>query len=349
MQTTVISMSSPTDGWAFGSKGNSGDTPVIALHYTAGQWVRVKTSVEGRINALKMLSASDGWLVGSNVYHYDGHSWREATVPRQDAYDQYSQIAVVSPFAIWITVDQGGKPAILHYDGSSWTAQALPTPTALHLGYYELSGLAMASPDEGWAIGTTFYSPTNYKDPAMNESRPLGVLLHYTSGVWKIEQTYPTCELKTVSMSSATDGWIGGDYWTDFKQEAGGGSSALSRPFLWRLTDGVWHDAPLPGSQGGGSPTGMVWNIQMLSATEGWMMGGISFSTSNDRSPTTPMEYMPMYRLQNGQWVEAPTPAIFPSPYNAAVFAFISPVEFWAIGGWGISHYLNGVWKNVVA
>lgn len=347
LQATVISMASRTDGWAFASKSNDGGKPVIALHYAGGKWTRVQTVVKGRINALKMLSATDGWLVGSNVYHYDGHSWREVTAPRQSAYDTYGQIAAVSSSAIWITVDQGSKPAILHYDGKTWTMQALPTPDSLHLGYYSLAGIAMASADEGWAIGSSDYSPTN--DPTMNDMRPLGALLHYTGGVWKLEKTYPTYELKTISMASATDGWIGGDYWTDFKQYADGSSSALSRPFLWRLTDGVWQNAPLPGSRDGSSLVGNVWSIQMRSATEGWMLGGFDSATPNNGLPTTPLEYLPLYHFQNGQWVEVPTPTSFPSPYNADQFAFISPDEFWAIGGWGISHYYKGEWKNVVA
>jgi len=351
LQATVISMSSRTDGWAFGSKSNNGDTPVIALHYTAGKWTRVQTVVKGRINALKMLSTSDGWLVGSNVYHYDGHSWRAVTISQQVAYDEYEQIAAVSPSAIWIT-GRVDKPFILHYDGSAWARQDLPSLQALHLGNYSLAGISMTSADDGWAIGTNYFSPTNYKDPAVNDMRPLGVLLHYTGGVWKIVKTYPAYELQTISMASATDGWIGGNYWTDFKHNADGSSSAVNKPVLWRLTDGVWKDAPLPNTQGDGSLLGMVWSIQMLSPTKGWMRAGI-FRAADANGPSglpqQPNEFIPMYQLRDGQWVEAPMPTSFPSPYNADVFAFVSSDEFWAMGGWGLSHYIHGEWKNVVA
>lgn len=349
MQAAVISMSSPNDGWAFGSKSMNGDTPVIALHYSAGKWTRVQTVVKGRINALKMLSANDGWLVGSNVYHYDGHSWRAVTVPRQGAYDEYEQIAAVSPSAIWIT-GRSDKPFMLHYDGKTWVGQELPMPQALHLEYYEFSGISMTSADEGWAIGKTWYSPTN--NAAANNLTPLGVLLHYTGGVWKVEKTYLNYELNTISMASATDGWIGGDHWTDFKYNADGSSSALDRPFLSRLTDGVWKDAPLPNTQGSGSLEGIVWSIQTLSPTEGWMQAGIFHaSEANGPSglPQQPSAFIPMYQLHNSQWVEAPMPATFPSPYNADAFAFVSSDEFWAMGGWGISHYYQGTWKDVVA
>ena len=338
MQATVISMSSRTDGWAFGSKSNNGDTPVIALHYSAGKWTRVQTIVKGRINALKMLSASDGWLVGSNVYHYDGHSWRAVTVPQQGAYDEYEQIAAVSPSAIWIT-GSSDMPFMLHYDGSAWVGQTLPMPQALHLGYYEFSGISMSSADEGWAIGNTFYSPTN--NAANNDMTSLGVLLHYTGGAWTVEKTYPTYELATISMASATDGWIGGDYEIDVKHNADGSSSAISRPFLWRFNNGSWRDAPIPG---GYKPplAGQVSYIQMLSPTVGWMIAGISAGASLGSNTN------PLFHMQNGQWVQFPGYTV-PGPPDYYATAFLSSDEFWGFGRYGFSHYYKGEWKNVVA
>ena len=337
LQATVISMSSRTDGWAFGSKSNLGDTPVIALHYTGGKWTRVQTVVKGRINALKMLSASDGWLVGSNVYHYDGHAWRVVTVPQQGAYDEYEQIAAVSPSAIWIT-GQSDIPFVLHYDGKTWVGQDLPASQALHLGNYELSGIAMASADEGWVVGNTFYSPTN--NAANNDFKPLGVLLHYVNGAWKVENTYPTYELATISMASANDDWIGGDYETDVKHNADGSSSALDRPFLWRLNNGSWRDAPIPG---GYKPplVGRVSYIQMLSPTVGWMIASISAGTSLGSTTN------PLFHMQNGQWVQFPGYTV-PGPPDYYATAFLSSDEFWGFGRYGISHYSNGQWKLVV-
>lgn len=337
LQATIISMSSRTDGWAFGSKSNNGDTPVIALHYTAGKWTRVQTDVKGRINALKMLSANDGWLVGSNVYHYDGHSWRAVPVPKQGAYDEYEQIAAVSPSAIWIT-GQSDKPFVLYYDGSAWVGQGLPTSQALHLGNYELSGISMSSANEGWAIGNTFYSPTN--NAANNDFKPLGVLLHYVNGAWKVENTYQTYELATISMASPSDGWIGGDYQTDFKYNADGSSTSLSRPFLWRFNSGSWRDASVPG---GYKPplVGQVSYIQMLSPTVGWMIAGISAGTSLGSNTN------PLFHMQNGQWVQFPGYTV-PGPPDYYATAFLSSDEFWGFGRYGISHYYQGVWKNVV-
>lgn len=82
LMTSVIAMSSPSDGWAFASKETESNSPVIALHYTGGKWTRVQTDVQGRVEALTMRNANDGWLVGTNIYRYDGRSWKEVVVPR---------------------------------------------------------------------------------------------------------------------------------------------------------------------------------------------------------------------------------------------------------------------------
>ena len=38
-----------------------------------------------------------------------------------------------------------------------------------------------------------------------------GAILHYQNGAWQVAKTLPKYELRTISMASATDGWIGGD------------------------------------------------------------------------------------------------------------------------------------------
>lgn len=342
LEAMAIAMSSPTDGWAFGSKSNGGDTPVIALHYTAGRWLRVQTAVQGQFNDLKMLSPTDGWLVGDRIYHFDGRSWQAVTVPRQDTYDVYEQIAAISPSAIWITVDQGSKPAILHYDGKSWTKQDLPTPAPLHLQDYKLSGIAMVSETEGWTVGTTYYVPPN--DPTSSNMTAIGVVLHYSGGAWTVARTCQQCELATVSAASAASVWIGGDYLVLRRPP----NPASLKPLLWQLNSGVWQDAPIPNPKGYSALAGSIGTIQMLSATEGWMSASIAPASPDNRPSNLPPEYIPLYRLQNGQWAEVSFSSI-PVPYNGYVFAFVSPDEFWAMGPNGISHYYKGEWKNIVA
>jgi hypothetical protein len=71
----------------------------------------------------------------------------------------------------------------------------------------------------------------------------------------------------------------------------------------------------------------------MLSETQGWLI-------------TASIPPNDVYHLENGQWVKIPG-ATMPNPFNASGFAFVSPNEFWAIGLYGLSHYVNGDWQNV--
>jgi len=337
-RTAVIDMSSATDGWAFTSKALNGDGPVVALHYAAGKWTRVQTEVQGRIHALKMLSPTDGWLLSTaRIYHYDGHSWQAVTVPgpgwRLDT--DYGAIAAPSPSSIWISTDgktsadgPNGQPGMLHYDGNTWTRQALPIPDLLWNNSYTVLKISMASVDEGWAIAS-----------ATVEWMPLGVLLHYTHGVWKVDSTYRGVDFYTVSLASASDGWIGGSYVMTTLRD--NGSAETFSPLLWRLSNGHWRSQPIPG---GYKPPldGQVWSIRMLSPTTGWMIAEIR--PAHETNTNT----RPLFWLRNGQWVQVPDATIPDdlSEYFAA--AFVSANEFWAVGRFGISHYSNGQWKLVV-
>jgi hypothetical protein len=337
-RTAVIDMSSATDGWAFTSKSSNGDAPVVALHYSAGKWTRVQTVVQGEIDTLKMLSPTDGWLLGgTRIYHYDGHSWQIVAVPgpgwRLDM--RYDALTTLAPSSIWIStdgtdVDPG--PSMLHYDGNTWTRQALPMPEWLQQSSYQVQGISMASNDEGWAIASSVEGGS--------DGEPLGVLLHYTHGAWTIASTYIGVNLTSISLASATDGWIGGAYVTT-RPMGNGGYAETFRPLLLRLSNGHWRIQTIPG---GYQPplSGQVWSIQMLSPTAGWMMADIR--PAHETNTNT----RPLFWLRNGQWVQVPDATIPDdlSEYFAA--AFVSANEFWAIGRFGISHYSNGQWKLVV-
>ncbi|HKT40536.1 MAG TPA: hypothetical protein VJR48_19345, partial [Ktedonobacterales bacterium] len=155
---SVIGMSSETDGWAMGQvmgqNGGSSEDPGYVLHYTDGRWAQVRnTPLKAGINAIKMLSPTDGWAIGSHVYHYDGVSWREVSLPVST---QFNAIAAISPTNIWIAGDgtwsgaPDGNATILHYDGKSWMRQATPRLS----DYFSITSLSMVSPNDGWAVGS---------------------------------------------------------------------------------------------------------------------------------------------------------------------------------------------------
>ena len=322
LHPTVIAMSSATEGWAFANTGTQGSITVIALRYTGGKWARVTTPMQGQINALTMISATDGWAVGDYIYHYDGSRWREVTTPWQEQNERYMAVAATAPSSVWISAFSA-TPGVLHYDGTTWMRQPLPTPESLGFGKYYIAGFAMASADEGWAVtGGETQGPT----------LP-GVLLRYTRGVWNADRACSDCDLSAISLANASDGWVGGGYSAQHNDK-----SVSVKPLLWRLSNGAWKDASLPAPSttdtgDGSTDTSSIQTIHLFSATEGWLVVA-----------TTPQHAL--YHLENGQWTPVPM-TTHPNPFNAGAFAFVSPDEFWAIGEYGISHYRNGAWTNV--
>ncbi|HEY7835808.1 MAG TPA: hypothetical protein VIG30_19720, partial [Ktedonobacterales bacterium] len=88
---TGIAMDSPTDGWAIGNTvlppNADGWTLSVLLHYTGGAWIQVHAPMSGRLDAIAMRTANDGWMAGQDnsgqtqVFHYDGASWTQVHDP----------------------------------------------------------------------------------------------------------------------------------------------------------------------------------------------------------------------------------------------------------------------------
>ncbi len=74
----AISMSSASDGWAVGdSEGDNGLQMTDLLHYNGQQWTTVPAFTSRSrsvvIVALQMLSATEGWAVGSSITYGSQH------------------------------------------------------------------------------------------------------------------------------------------------------------------------------------------------------------------------------------------------------------------------------------
>ena len=174
------------------------------------------------------------------------------------------------------------------------------------------------------------------------------VMLHYTGGVWNVDRHLPKLRLGNY-LDSVGQRWL--DRWRLFDEHYKSHRRRqfrVLRPFLWRLTTAPGKDAPVPNPHGYSSLVGRIQNIQMLSATEGWMIGGIdSAAQAISATCVCPPKTLRLPFAKRSV-VAVPMPANLPCPYNADEFAYVSPDEFWAMGDWGISHYYKGVWKNVV-
>ncbi len=366
---SAIGMSSETDGWAMGTQippgqnGGSSDDPAYVLHYTGGRWVQAQTSIHAWITAIKMLSPTDGWAIGNRVYHYDGVSWREASLPVSA---QFNAIAAVSPTDIWIAGDGSyayppdGNATILHYDGKTWTRQATPRLA----DYFSITSLSMVSPTEGWAVGSATLDGSKGWYP------PTGAILRYVNGTWRMAKTLPAMNLQTISMGSASDGWVGGNMVTYSKTgqlPQTQSPDETDTPKLWRYTHGQWVEVGIPraSEQPVDYPeVGQIESIRMVTATQGWLFASFETQTiaPNDSTYLGPS----IFQLENGHWTQIPAELI-----HGQRFATISQVsvtssnELWGVGscisstgtpyGTGyladvtplIVHFKKGVWSVV--
>jgi hypothetical protein len=338
-QMTAIGMSSATDGWAMGqtyADGSVDTDPAYVLRYLNGHWTPVKTAIVGQIATIKMFSATDGWAIGSHVYHYNGVAWQQVTIP--SGYGGFTTLSAVSPTEIWIASDSPipGHALILHYDGQGWTRQ--PTPAVEGTDSFVVNGLSMFSATEGWAAGYGMRSDAGSYPPT-------GAILHYHNGVWQLAKTLPGYNLLSISMGSATDGWVGGSQETlvatgqiDVSQHPPQPIKVLvDNPRLWHYSNGAWNPASLPGTTQS-DYEGSISDITMFSPTSGWLIG------NPDQVSSSPQLGDNVYHLEQGRWVHIPTQEIS-NRRDATIsqFSFLSPDDFWAVGQ---SMWLTGIPPN---
>jgi hypothetical protein len=148
-----------------------------------------------------MDSASDGWAVGDGVIaHYHDGVWITVTPSFPLTGTVLSSVVMASTSEGWAigstntnsTTDSGGLPVIVHYQNGQW--QRVDTPLTAQ---DTLTAIALASPEEGWAMGT---------------EGSASVILHYTRQNGWVRVTTPLkITFHGVSMVSPTEGWAVGE------------------------------------------------------------------------------------------------------------------------------------------
>jgi hypothetical protein len=224
----------------------------------------------------------------------------------------------------------------------------------------------MVSPSEGWAVGSATIDVSKGYYP------PTGAILHYVNGTWHIAKTLPSMNLQTISMGSASDGWVGGNMVTYSKTgqlPSGDSPDESDTPKLWHYIGGQWVEVSAPRSTllpTGAPSEGQIGSITMFSATEGWMLGNVDYGVQSlDQSTSLRPD---VFYLKQGRWVQIQTPTIQQRRFTSIVqVVALSPNEFWGVGnsfwqtgipsdtGSGytptvtllIVHYKDGVWTVV--
>ncbi len=349
-----VSMVSADEGWAIGTSlpSNSDADKAIVMHYTGGKWVSVKTGLSSGLTGIKMISATDGWIIGvAGIAHYDGHSWQRVETPGNGG---LNAMAVVSPTDIWVV---GGflyktpkQATILHYDGTHWTLVATPQVPD---DYFELTSISMLSADDGWAVGVSQVDGNKGTFPRK------GVILHYASGSWHIAQILPDAYLWGIGMASPVDGWIMGNGEKQKNSELVGEGT-----LWWHYLDGKWISASLPTSV---DPPPQ--SISVLADSEPykqlWAIGSMLRYEGNPGDMPYVTASM-VLRYANGTWAKLPDLPVIKGQRASGIreISFVAPDEFWAVGWtvwWDgqpvasgnatqstvtplILHYKDGIW-----
>lgn len=270
----IISMDSPTDGWAIGSapsapgSGQNQNPAALIYHYDGAQWT-LKAQVTG-FNALgggdtpawiKMFSATDGWAFdgAGDILHYDGTAWRQAPISLLGGVKVNGVIAfdMVSPTEGWavanVTTAAGPTITFLHYLSPRWGSQwsmeqsAIAVP-GLNMSSPSLSiyGFSATTNGDAWAVGAAYASVTN----GQGTSNQAGLIFHRVNGVWRVasalNQPNASTELipSSIVMTSPTSGWIAGA--SRLLTPSSNGTFDTDHALLMRYTGAHWIPVTLP-------------------------------------------------------------------------------------------------------
>lgn len=248
---------------------------------------------------------------------------REPGRPRRFLSGLASLAAVLVVIIMAVVLFTGHTPHTGSTSGLSWTASQSG-----------LNDVAMVSPTEGWAIGSTttcYVYDANLETHYSNGdcTHIDSFLMHYHQGVWSRVALSIPGQLQSISMDSATDGW------------AVGVAGAPERAILVHYDGQSWQEIP-------NSLNMDLTRVQMLSATDGWAVG------MGGSEPGAPLLHY------DGQsWAVQPWPAN-PIESKGGIFIndleMLSPTEGWA-AGWFIPlntdgtkqealilHYTGGQW-----
>jgi hypothetical protein len=184
---TGISALAPNDIWAVGTystvTGTVLDSFTLVEHYNGSSWSVVPSpnpaprhplnGARQTLNAVKMVSPTDGWAVGNTfdtasgsfqangglILHWNGRTWTVDTTAVIASMNVISGISGPSSSDIWAVgerIDTSGpvpldRAMTLHRTASGWTAVSTPTGTGDSL----LNGVSALSIGEAWAVGST--------------------------------------------------------------------------------------------------------------------------------------------------------------------------------------------------
>ena len=267
-----VSMVSATDGWAAGWSRNTGK--IIILHWDGTSWTQVPGPApdNGVLFGVSADSATDAWTAGplssersrpAVMLHWDGTSWTRVPITVSGIFSDLDAVSAASASDAWIVglVDQSQvlQSLALHWDGTSWTQVPAPSPGPEST----LTAVSDASPGNAWAVG--------WADRTQDGTQT--ITLHWNGSAWQhVASPSPGHqipragvignELTGVAITSRMNAWAVGDYTVN------GTDRQAALTLHWNGSR--WARVP----NLGGTSDSFLHGISMVSATDGWAVGG---------------------------------------------------------------------------
>ncbi len=282
-----VAMVSSNEGWAVGYNAIQDESrlpdgnlmlsirdAVLMMHYLHGKWSPVQLPFSGKLTSISMLSATDGWAIGSLdqgtglFLHYDGQSWKQVLNTNAPGVDGAHRLYMLSDTDGWAI-----NYSVWHFDGHSWTAQ--PIPASLEDGTQNvvvIQDISMTSSTDGWAVGFL-------QDVTTQLQIPDAVILHYSGGQWTVASTIQGAEIKGIVMTSPDEGWAVGRH--AFASNTTSGDVIDNTPLLLHYSHGAWSEVPNPLDAADSQHLAFE-HISMLSDLDGWILigTGVNFRKS---------------------------------------------------------------------
>jgi hypothetical protein len=179
-------------------------------------------------------------------------------------------VALIATFALLRLGSTGASQPKLPIE--QWVQlRGAPEPTGLPAGAV-IAGLAMVSPSEGWAVGSTYAFGPNVVEAndTLTPRFTSGLILHYQNGHWSAEPDSPRdVALTNVFIISPGEGW------------AYGGLPSNGGTVFFHLQDNRWQRADFPLPRGVRPDAGSfgVGLLRIRTATDMWLVGSFAHPT----------------------------------------------------------------------
>jgi len=358
-----FAMVSSTDGWAYNYSGYGNNNNGV-FHYNGTEWASVPEPTT--LGQFSVISSDNIWSIeyDNELRHYDGNEW--SIVPLPDDAPEPESISMADDGSGWIL---GSDGRMIEYVDGTWAMQEVDT-IPIQLTSRHLKQVRVISNDMSVIEGTHHFYDGNWESLALSTE-----LQNFIEGVSPGEIITPTSiSLSKLDISPSGEGWsigsinykyrssshapeldgvlynvlfeLGGVMWkpiTTAPIDYYAAFDILSEESGWAVSTSRW-DSPLhryngQSWQGYSLPdVRLLYDIQMLSADNGWAVGS---STRMLSTVGLPYLYSSIVQFDGVEWktIES-TPG-----QELYAIDMISETEGWAVGAAGtILHYINGHW-----